>query len=108
VESRAFTDGQITLQPQPSLGLLTSTATVKPDAAALTYRVVLDCPDTLLGGRTSLTIVKGNRPSHGPATGFGGTADDVSGSTMLLTGGLTALAAGLALGVVTLRRRRTT
>jgi hypothetical protein len=81
---------------------------VRTDADAITYRVVLDCPDTLLGGRTSLTVVTGNRPSHGPATGFGGTADDISTSTMLLTGGLTALAVGLALGVVTLRRRRTT
>jgi hypothetical protein len=102
-ESRAFAD-EIVLQPQN--GRLTSTATVRADADAISYRVVLDCPDTLLGGRTTLTVVTGNRPSRGPATGFGGTAG-ADGGTYVLAGGVAALAAGAVLAVVALRRRRT-
>ena len=44
-------------------------------------------------------MVVGNRPSRGPATGFGGMAGKNDGTT-LLTGGAIALAAGLVLAVV--------
>jgi hypothetical protein len=102
VESRAF-DGEVTVQPQ--FGFLTAAATVRTDLNAQRYRVTLDCPDTLLGASTSLEVVTDNRPSRGPATGFGGLAgDDDSG--LLLGGGMAALLAGPVLGVVTLRRRR--
>ena len=101
VESRAF--GEVVVQPQ--YGFLTAAATVRSDIDAQSYRVVLDCPDTLLGATTTLVVVVGNRPSRGPATGFGGMAGKDDGTT-LLTGGAIALVAGLALVVVTLRRRR--
>jgi hypothetical protein len=89
----------------PQFGFLTAAATVRSDLNAQSYRVILDCPDTLLGAGTNLEVVVGNRPSEGPATGFGGMAGKNDGTT-LLTGGAIALAAGLALAVVTLRRRR--
>lgn len=102
VESRAF-DAEIVVRPQ--FGFLTAAAPVRADLNAQSYRVVLDCPDTLLGARTTLEIVTGNRPSRGPATGFGGLAGQDDGS-LLLTGGTVALVAGLGLVLVTLRRRR--
>lgn len=101
VESRAF--GEVVVHPQ--YGFLTAAATVRSDINAQSYRVILDCPDTLLGASTTLEVVVGNRPSRGPATGFGGMAGKNDGTT-LLTGGAIALAAGLVLAVVTLRRRR--
>jgi hypothetical protein len=101
VESRAF--GEVVVQPQ--YGFLTAAATVRSDIDAQSYRVVLDCPDTLLGATTTLVVVVGNRPSRGPATGFGGMAGKDDGTT-LLTGGAIALVAALALVVVTLWRRR--
>jgi hypothetical protein len=101
VESRAF--GEVAVHPQ--YGFLTAAATVRSDIDAQSYRVILDCPDTLLGASTTLVVVVGNRPSRGPATGFGGMAGKNDGTT-LLTGGAIALVAGLALAVVTLRRRR--
>ena len=101
VESRAF--GEVVVHPQ--FGFLTAAATVRSDLNAQSYRVILDCPDTLLGAGTNLEVVVGNRPSQGPATGFGGMAGKNDGTT-LLTGGAIALAAGLALAVITLRRRR--
>jgi len=102
VESAAF--GEVTIQPQ--FGVLTGAATVPADTRARSYKVTLDCPG-LFGGvvETTLNVVNGNRPSHGPATGFGGMAGDDDG-TLVLTSGVAALAAGLVLGVVTLRRRR--
>ena len=101
VESRAF--GEVVVHPQ--YGFLTAAATVRSDLNAQSYRVILDCPDTLLGASTSLEVVVGNRPSRGPATGFGGMAGKNDGTT-LLTGGAIALAVGLVLAIVTLRRRR--
>ena len=101
VESRAF--GEVVVHPQ--YGFLTAAVTVRSDINAQSYRVILDCPDTLLGASTTLEVVVGNRPSRGPATGFGGMAGKNDGTT-LLTGGAIALAAGLVLAVVTLRRRR--
>jgi hypothetical protein len=102
VESRAF-ENQIVVRPQ--FGFLTAAATVKGDLNAQSYRVVLDCPDTLLGASTTLEVVTGNRPSRGPATGFGGLAGE-DDSSLLLTGGAVALIAGLSLAVLTVRRRR--
>ena len=103
VESRAF-DSEIEVRPQ--YGFLTAAAPVRTDLNAQSYRVVLDCPDTLLGASTTIEVVTGNRPSRGPATGFGGMAGGDDGS-LLLTGGAVALAAGLGLAVLALRRRRT-
>ena len=104
VQSTLFDD--VTVEPQ--FGILTGTVTVPSDAGARSYRVALNCPG-IFGGEedATLNVVGGNRPSRGPATGFGGTAGD-DDSTLVLTSGVIALAAGVVLGIVTLRRRRTT
>lgn len=102
VESDAF--GTVTVRPQ--YGVLTAAATVPETRAARSYRVRLTCPNGR-SASTTLHVVSGNRPSRGPATGFGGTAGGHSG-TLLVTGGLTAVAAGLVLGLQSLRRRRAT
>jgi hypothetical protein len=102
VESRAF-ENEIVVRPQ--FGFLTAAATVKADLNARSFRVVLDCPDTLLGASTTFEVVTGNRPSRGPATGFGGMAGRDDGS-LLLTGGAFAVAAGITLAAFALRRRR--
>jgi hypothetical protein len=103
VESTAFDD--VTVEPQ--FGHLTGAVTVPADTRARAYRVVLDCPGFMAGSaEATLNVLNDTRPSRGPATGFGGTAGD-DDSTLVLSGGLVALAAGLMLAVVTLRRRRT-
>jgi hypothetical protein len=103
VESTAF--GEVTVKPQ--FGYLTGAVTVPADTRARSYRVVLDCPGVFSGtASTTLNVVTGNRPSRGPATGFGGTAGD-DNSSLVLGGGVVTLAAGLVLAVLTLRRRRT-
>jgi hypothetical protein len=103
VESTAF--GEVTVKPQ--FGYLTGAVTVPADTRARSYRVILDCPGVFSGtASTTLNVVTGNRPSRGPATGFGGTAGD-DNSSLVLGGGVVTLAAGLVLAVLTLRRRRT-
>ncbi|MEV0715397.1 hypothetical protein [Asanoa sp. NPDC050611] len=102
VESTAF--GEVTVRPQ--FGHLTGAVTIPSDTRARSYRVVLDCPGLFTGSAdTTINVLNDVRPSRGPATGFGGTAGD-DDSTMVLTGGVVALAAGLVLAVLTLRRRR--
>ncbi|HEX6968663.1 MAG TPA: hypothetical protein VF174_07645 [Micromonosporaceae bacterium] len=101
VESAAF--GTVTVQPQN--GKLVGSAMVPPETPADTYRVQLTCPD----GRTTATrlnVVAGTIPSRGPATGFGGSAEEGRGLT-LLTGGIAAVIAGAVVGVSAHRRRTT-
>lgn len=100
VESDAFA-GEVTVQPQ--YDLLTAAATVPEDKPARPYRVKLTCPDDRVATAV-LNVVRGGRPSQGPATGFGGTAGDRPG-TLLLGGGLAIAAIGVVLGLVTSRRR---
>nr|MDT0657273.1 hypothetical protein [Micromonospora sp. DSM 115978] len=100
VESPAF--GTITVQPQN--GLLTAAALVPEGTRAGSYRVRLHCPDGK-SASTMLNVVAAGKPSHGPATGFGGTAGGDGTGGLLLYGGLATLLAGAVLGVVTLRRR---
>ncbi|GIF76553.1 hypothetical protein [Asanoa siamensis] len=103
VESTAF--GEVTVQPQ--FGHLTGAVTIPAETRARSYRVVLDCPGLFTGSAdTTINVLNDVRPSRGPATGFGGTAGD-DNSTLVLTGGAVALTAGLVLGVLNLRRRRT-
>lgn len=103
VRSDAF--GEVRVRPE--YGFLTGSAEVGADTGADDYRVELTCPG---GGRAlgTLKVVADSRPSRGPATGFGGTAGDDpdAGALALLGGGVTALAAGGALAVLWLRRRR--
>jgi hypothetical protein len=101
VESTAFSE--IDVQPQD--GLLTAVATVPATRRAGSYRVRLDCPNDRTA-TTTLHVVNDTEPSRGPATGFGGTAGGMDSSTLLIGGGLAAVAAGAVLGLLTLRRRR--
>ncbi|GAB3141444.1 hypothetical protein GCM10027290_14180 [Micromonospora sonneratiae] len=99
VESPAF--GSVTVQPRA--GFLITTARVPRDTNPDGYRVRLSCPD---GGTatTRLIVVAGDRPQHGPATGFGGAAGDDFGG-LLVAGGLGSTVVGLTIGLVVLRRR---
>jgi len=100
VESAAF--GTVTVQPQA--GFLTAAATVPANTQADTFRVRLSCPDGKTA-TTQLIVVAADRPSRGPATGFGGTAGDGPGG-LLVAGGLASTVLGVVLGLVALRRRR--
>jgi hypothetical protein len=98
VESPAF--GTVTVSPE--FGFLTATATVPADRAAGSYAVRLLCP----GGMSALAtlhVVNRNRPSRGPATGFGGTAG-IDPAMLLIAGGLVAIALAAGLGIVAARR----
>lgn len=100
VESTAF--GTVTVQPQN--GILTAAALVPEGTDPGSYRVRLNCPDGK-SASTMLNVVAADKPSQGPATGFGGTAGGGSGGGLLLYGGLTLIVAGVVLGLVTARRR---
>jgi hypothetical protein len=100
VSADAF--GEVTVRP--NFGFLTATTRVPADTRPGDYRVTLRCPD----GQTAIStlhVLAKVEPSQGPATGGGGTA---SGRTapMMIGGGLAAIAAGLLLAMVSLRRRR--
>jgi hypothetical protein len=100
VESDAF--GEVTVYPQ--FDVLTAAVTVPADKDPRRYNVRLSCD----GGESAtarLNVLSSGRPSEGPATGFGGMADDGSGD-LLVGGGVVAIAVGALLGVYTLRRRR--
>jgi hypothetical protein len=101
VRSDAF--GQVTVSPQ--YGFLTATIRVPADREARTYAVRLTCAE---GSEAvvNLYVVNKNRPTQGPATGFGGMAGRDSG-TLLIGVGLAAIIVGAGLGLITLRRRRT-
>ena len=94
--------GEVTVSPR--YGFLTATARVPRTTDAGDYEVNLRCPD----GKTAQSImhvVVPVEPARGPATGGGGTAGGGS-APMLIGGGATAVAAGIVLGLVALRRRR--
>jgi len=94
--------GSVTVAPR--YGFLTATVRVPSSARPGDYRVELRCPD----GKTAsaaLHVVAKVEPARGPATGGGGTAPGRN-APLLIGGGLAVIAAGLALGVVSLRRRR--
>lgn len=117
VESDAF--GAVQLQPQG--GLLTASPMVKERALPGNYRIKLECPagqtaSTMLqvvnsvpgdpGPATRDPAVPASRPSRGPATGFGGTADKGFG-VLLVPAGLALTVAGAAVGMAAARRPRT-
>jgi hypothetical protein len=99
VESQAF--GEVAVRPQ--FDFLTAAVTIPEGTEAARYEVILTCPDGETAV-TSLRVLGVTRPSHGPATGFGGAAGD-AGGTLLLAAGLGLVAAGAGLGVLRLRRR---
>lgn len=94
--------GTITVQPR--FGFLTATAKIRASTKVGDYKVTLTCPDRKTA-TSILHIVPKVVPSHGPATGGGGTAPDRS-APMLIGGGLTAMVMALALGVSSFLRRR--
>jgi hypothetical protein len=101
VRSDAF--GRVTVQPQD--GFLVRTVTIPDRQDPRSFTVRLSCP----GGQNAtatLHVVAGDRPTRGPATGFGGTAGEGSGGALVAIGLLT-VAAGLAVGLFALGRRRT-
>jgi hypothetical protein len=93
-----------TITVSPSYGFLTATTRVPAATDPGDYPVRLKCPDGKTAENTLHVVVK-VEPARGPATGGGGTAPGASAPVMI-GGGLVAMAAGVALGVVALRRRR--
>ena len=94
--------GTVTVSPR--YGFLTTTAKVASGTKPGDYEVSLRCPDGKTA-KSTLYVVSKVEPSRGPATGGGGTAPGRH-ATALIGGGLTAIAAGLVLAVVNVRRRR--
>jgi hypothetical protein len=94
--------GTISLKPQ--YGLLTATVRVPSTAKPGDYQIELHCPDKSTSP-AMLHVVAKVEPAQGPATGGGGTAPERY-APMLIGSGLAVMTAGLALGLVTLRRRR--
>ena len=94
--------GKITVEP--SFGFLTATARVPAGTKPGDYRVNLVCPDGQTAKNT-LHVVAKVTPTQGPATGFGGAAPGGS-APLMIGGGLAAIAAGLVLALMSLRRRR--
>jgi hypothetical protein len=93
-----------TVTVKPNFGILTATTLVPETTKVGDYPVKLTCPDGQTATST-LHVVANVEPSQGPATGGGGTAPGRS-APMMIGGGLAAIAAGLVLAVVSLRRRR--
>lgn len=94
--------GAVTVSPQ--YGLLTATVRIPSGTRAGDYKVDLRCPD----GKTAtanLHVVAKVEPARGPATGGGGMAPGRN-APVLIAAGLAVIGAGLALWIVTLRRRR--
>jgi len=94
--------GKVTVAPR--YGFLTTTAKLPANTRTGDYTVSLTCPDGKKATST-LHVVAKVEPSRGPATGGGGTAPGRS-APALIGGGLTAIVAGVALAIVSLRRRR--
>ena len=94
--------GSVTVAPR--YGFLTATVRVGTSTRPGDYRVELRCPDGKTAS-TTLHVVAKVEPARGPATGGGGTAPGRN-APVLIGGGLAVIAAGLVLGVVSLRRRR--
>ncbi|MFC4144961.1 hypothetical protein ACFO0M_01720 [Micromonospora mangrovi] len=103
------------VQVQPQRGLLTASPMVRERTRPGNYRVKLECP----GGQTASTMLQVVKrvpptpthapptrvpPSHGPATGFGGTARGPGLGELLVPGGLALTLAGAVVGLVTVRR----
>ena len=103
VESPAF--DTVTLQPQGTV--LTGAALVPETTPSGTYPVKLNCTGTEFK-MGQVTVVSNVQPTHGPATGFGGTAGRDGDARLLLTGGIATIVAGAALGLTAARRRSAT
>jgi hypothetical protein len=94
--------GRVTVEPR--FDFLTASVMVPDNQDPRSFTVRLTCPEGETATAT-LHVVGRTRPSRGPATGFGGTVGDDPGG-LLIGAGLLAIAGGVALGLLTLRRRR--
>jgi hypothetical protein len=94
--------GTVTVQPR--YGFLTATIRIPTTTKVGDYQIKLTCPDKKTATAT-LHVIARVEPSQGPATGGGGTAPGRS-APLLIGGGLTAIVAGLALAISSVRRRR--
>ncbi|MGY0004158.1 hypothetical protein [Micromonospora sp. I033] len=97
VTSDAF--GRVVLRPDN--GFLTGAVTIPGNKAPGDYPVNLDCPNGQTAS-TMLTVLNMAQPSKGPATGGGGTAGGRGAGSLLLIGGLVAVAVVAGVGA---RRR---
>lgn len=106
--------GRVVLMPRD--GTLTGNVTIPSSKKPGRYNVHLQCQNNRTAD-TTLTISDMtpepefptetmSPPPHGPATGGGGAADAFGDDRLILTGGLTTMGIGLALGVFALLRRR--
>ncbi len=102
VKSDAF--GEIKLLPE--YGFLVGAVTIPTDKKAKNYSVKLTCANSSTAS-TTLNVIGMDRPTKGPATGGGGTASG-TGGPLMLAGGVATVAVGAGLGMLALRRRRTT
>jgi hypothetical protein len=100
VRSDAF--GRVTVEPRDTF--LIRTVTVPADQDPRSFTVRLTCPDGETATAT-LHVVARDRPTRGPATGFGGAVGDEGAGGAIVAIGLLTVAAGLVLGVVAMRRR---
>lgn len=101
VESEAF--GRVVLRPDN--GFLTGSVVIPGNKAPGAYGVNLRCPNGSTA-TTTLTVVNMSKPTQGPATGAGGTANDGSGRLMA-TGAAAVIAVVSALWLIGTRRGRT-
>jgi len=105
LKSASVTSGLFgTVPVTPEFGLLTATVTVPAGTKPGDYKIDLHCPDGKTASAT-LHVVAKVEPAQGPATGGGGMAPGRY-APMLIGSGLAIFLAGLALGIVSLRRRR--
>ena len=93
-----------TVAVNPEFGLLTATVTVPATTKPGDYKIDLHCPDNKTASAT-LHVVAKVEPAQGPATGGGGMAPGRY-APMLIGSGLVIFGAGVALGLISLRRRR--
>ncbi|MFE9954045.1 hypothetical protein [Micromonospora sp. NPDC005299] len=98
VTSDAF--GRVMLRPDN--GFLTGAVTIPGNKAPGDYPVNLDCSNGKTAS-TMLTVLNMAQPSKGPATGGGGTAGGRGAGSLLLVGGLVAVAVVAGVGA----RRKT-
>lgn len=100
VNSDAF--GRVMLRPDN--GFLTGAVTIPGNKQPGDYPVDLRCSNGNTAS-TQLTVLNMAQPSKGPATGGGGTAGGRGSGSLLLVGGLAAVAVVAGFGAVGSRRR---
>ncbi|MFG2104384.1 hypothetical protein ACIBXA_13775 [Micromonospora echinaurantiaca] len=100
VQSDAF--GRVVLRPDN--GFLTGKATVPSGKEPGEYPVNLRCQNNNTA-TTTLTVLDMEQPTKGPATGGGGTSGGRGTGSLLLVGGVAAVAVVVAFGLFGNRRR---